>query len=347
MRLTRYLYACGSLCCHGIGLLVLCACCCGTARAVALDLSAFQYPDKAITVHRKDADSPPVVDPYFAGKALIAALELGLDVSVPAHSWIAWMLPHQRPDGRLDRWCVSDNTYVQCAQADADDASLAVWTELIFRLYPASPVPVTWQVSLNNADQYLAGLIAPAGYYNVSKELKVGLLMDNAEVYSALMAAMRHAQAVGDTSEARRKMRQAEQLASSVKNTFWVRRNGRYRPSTQFIKPGSFYPEAAAQLYPLLAEMPHPEGGAPEWSSWLSAWRNRHFSAWLDNAHHDYPWGLIALAAWKAGDNNMAACWLARAKVHRNTERWNVLEEAIYQGLYAKLGDMRCAKEAA
>lgn len=335
-----------NLCHQGLGLFALFTSLC-TSHAASLDISAFQYSDGAITVQRKDAKSAPVVDPYFAAKALLAALDLDLDISVPAHAWIGWMLPHQRPDGRFDRWCVSAHSYTRCAKADADDAALAVWMELFFRLYPTSPVPATWQVSVHNADQYLRGLMSPAGYYYVSHELKVGLLMDNAEVYSALIAAARQAQAIGNITESKQKMQEATQLAQATRATFWVTTTGRYRPSTQKHKPGSFYPEAAAQLFPLLAGMPLPDAGIVNWPSWFIEWRSRHHAAWLANAQHDYPWGLVALAAWKVGDANTAACWLARVGRQRDTTRWNVLEEAIYQGLTAKLSGTACVKVAA
>ena len=339
-------HARNTLCRPGLGLLILILGCIGTPYAASLDLSAFQYPDGAITVQRKDAQSAPVVDPYFAAKALLAGLDLGLDISAPAHAWIGWMLPHQRPDGRFDRWCVKGHSYERCAQADADDAALAVWMELMLRLYAVSPVPATWQVSLDNADQYLRSLRSPAGYYYVSHELQVGLLMDNAEVYAALIAATRQAQAVGDVTESTQKKRQAAQLAQAIRATFWAGTTRRYRPSTQKHKSGSFYPEATAQLFPLLAGMPLPEANITHWPSWFGEWRTRHHAAWLANARHDYPWGLVALAAWKTGDANTAACWLTRVAAQRNTTRWNVLEEAIYQGLTAKLGGTLCLKEA-
>lgn len=335
------------LCRKGLGLFALITNCIGIPHAASLDLAAYQYLDGAVSVQRKDAQSAPVVDPYFAAKALLAALDLGLDISVPAHAWIGWMLPHQRPDGRFDRWCVSGPSYVRCAQADADDAALAVWMELIVRLYSTSPVPATWQLSLHSADRYLRSLKSSAGYYHVSHALQVGLLMDNAEVYSALIAAARQAQAMGDVSESKQKMREAAQLAQATRATFWVATKRQYRPSTQKHKLGSFYPEATAQLFPLLADMPLPATSVVDWPSWFGDWRIRHHGAWLANARHDYPWGLVALAAWKVGDANTAACWLARANTQRDNTRWNVLEEAIYQGLTAKLGNTVCLKAAA
>lgn len=328
---------------QSLGLVAWMVGCIGTPHAATLDVSAFQYADGAITVQRKDAKPAPVVDPYFAAKALLAAMDLGLDISAPAHAWIGWMLPHQRPDGRFDRWCVSGHSYTRCAHADADDAALAVWIELIARLYADRPVPATWQVSLNTAEQYLRSLKNSAGYYHVSHALRVGLLMDNAEVYSALVALARQAQATGKTGEAEQKTRQAAQLAQATRATFWMATAGRYRPSTQRHKSGSFYPEAAAQLFPLLADMPLPDTRIVDWPAWFDQWRARHHAAWLAHAQHDYPWGLVALAAWKVGDAHTAACWLTRAGAQRDTARWNVLEEAIFQGLSVKLGRSVCS----
>lgn len=39
------------------------------------------------------------------------------------------------------------------------------------------------------------------------------------------------------------------------------------------------------------------------------------------------------------GDESTAACWVARAEHLRYGENWNVLEEAAYQALQAKVGE--------
>lgn len=100
----------------------------------------------------------------------------------------------------------------------------------------------------------------------------------------------------------------------------------------------AFYPDAAAQLFPRLAGMA-PMPGETTFANWLAAYG----SAWRAQATHDYPWGLVAVAALREGDTRTAACWLALAEPMRGTTRWNVLEEAIYQGLSARLQGVACA----
>ena len=72
-----------------------------------------------------------------------------------------------------------------------------------------------------------------------------------------------------------------------------------------------------------------------EWQQW----RNEFGSDWLSQRHDPHPWGLLAITADKMGDENTAACWLASSEHLRYSENWNILEEAAYQSLKAKLGE--------
>ncbi len=303
----------------------------GVTSAASLDLAAFQRPDGAITVHAQGSH----IDPYFGAKALLVALDLGLDISRPAQSWIDWMLARQHSAGRFERWCVEGGALQRCGRADADDAAIGTWMELLYRLAPPTTMPETWRASLLAAERYLGRLATPAGYYVVSTQYGIGLLMDNAEVLTGFVAAARHAKTAGGSLEARQRARQAEDLAQAIERTFW--QGTRWRNSTQTTPMGGFYPDAAAQLYPRLAGM-MPPAGAASFADWLA----EHGPAWRAQAEHDYPWGLVAMAAWQAGDANTAACWLARSGFQRDNGRWNVLEEAVYQGLAMRLAGVAC-----
>jgi len=49
----------------------------------------------------------------------------------------------------------------------------------------------------------------------------------------------------------------------------------------------------------------------------------------------------------KVGDQSSALCWLSRSEPLRYSPRWNILEEAVYQGLEQKLQARRSTDAAA
>lgn len=299
------------------------------ASAAELELPGYQRNDGTITVHFNGA----VIDPYFAAKALLAAKDAGLDIRRAGVAWIEWALQHQRPDGRFDRFCAKGKGYDACATADADDAMLAVWIELLTKLTPSAGMPSTWKNSLRRADRYLARLYDKnTGIYLISKTMRVGLLMDNVEVYSSKKVMSQFYSDSGDTARAKIDAGEAEKLHKNIVRVFWQPDLESFRVSTQrHTKPG-FYPDQVAQLFPILADMPTPRDNTAIYTSWMKA--NRE--TWLQRTDIDYPWGLIALTADKMGDRDTAACWLAHARPLRYGQRWNVLEEALYQAFDAR-----------
>src|SRR5690606_2097993 len=69
------------------------------------------------------------------------------------------------------------------ASADADDAMLAVWIELLYRVAPSKGMPASWKKSIAKAQSQLDALYnAKQGIYHISSSLPVGLLMDNVEI---------------------------------------------------------------------------------------------------------------------------------------------------------------------
>eukprot|EP00952_Eustigmatos_sp_NYUAD-ZCMA_P001332 5991-Eustigmatos_ZCMA.PRE.1 len=96
-------------------------------HAVELHMPGYQRPDGAITTYLS-GDS---IDPYFATKALLVAQDAGLDNAAAARRWINWLLPQQLADGRFERYCLKGERFLPCRPADADDALLATWMELL------------------------------------------------------------------------------------------------------------------------------------------------------------------------------------------------------------------------
>jgi hypothetical protein len=296
--------------------------------APPLALEGYQDEGGAIALRLDGA----MVDPYFATKALLAAHEAGLDARDAALRWIAWLLPLQRPDGRFDRYCRQGGKYVACAAADADDAMLAVWMELLATFAPAHGMPSAWSRSVARAESHLARLSDPArGVYWISEALPVSLLMDNVEVHGAFTAMSAHQARMGDARRARRWAARAARLRQDILATFWSR--GRYRVSTQDQPTEGFYPTAVAQIFPLTGSFTNPE--RPDEEAY-AGWMRENRAAWLLQSEHDYPWGLIVLAAQRAFDRASILCWRARAEPFRHGPHWNVLEEAIYLAIVAR-----------
>lgn len=299
------------------------------AAAAELALPGYQKADGAITTYF-GGDS---IDPYFAAKALLAAQDAGMTTSTAAGNWIAWQLPRQHGDGHFDRYCLKRQRFAACQPADADDALMASWMELLVRTAPAKGMPPAWQASFDKASRYLDTLRDPrTGVYQISPTLPVALLMDNVEISSAFKAASRYHERLGDSRRALAWARQGEQLDRAILRVFW--RKGGFLVSTQPRERSEFYPDAVAQIFPILADIQAP--GRPHASAY-QAWMATHRFAWLQMSEVDFPWGLVALVADKMGDADAITCWRVRANQFRHGQHWNVLEEALFLAFESRL----------
>ncbi len=282
------------------------------ASRVSLTLGPYAQPDGAITVFPDGLS----VEPYFAIRALLAARTLGLDVQPTTDNWIRWQAAQLQRDGHFARYCrTAGSGWKACGAADADDAVLAVWLELLH----ATPGATDRRALTHSADSALRLLFdARRGVYQISPTLRVSLFMDNIEIASAL-------DAIG--------MRQrAAALRHAIDRVFWDSAARAYRITTQDVPsaPRAFYPDFVAEGYASFfglgspAEKPHEQ---------FTRWIKTYGSVWLDARDREYPWGLIAMAAERYGDRQSVECWLGQAISLRHGVRWNVLEEAILQGL--------------
>lgn len=290
----------------------------------------YQTDEGALTVHA----GGDFVDPYFATKALIAAEEAGLNVDGPARRWIAWLLPRQRPDGRFERYCRADGAWRSCADADADDALSALWMELLNRMTPQGETAPAWAESAQRADAHLNLLRnSKNGLYQVSLGEPFALFIDNVEIYGAFTRMAARRANAGEFIAAGRLGLRAWLLRQAIVRVFWKADEKRFSAATTPPPAAAFYPDVVAQVYPLLENMETPAGGPAQT---FNHWFNAHGEAWLGFSEDHYPWGLVALAAYRVGAQSVARQWLARAAPLRNGPRWNLLEEAAYQGLVAR-----------
>lgn len=313
------------------------AACCSVLHAGAADLrlnGLYQRPDGAITVRLNGAG----IDPYFAAKALLAAADTKMDARQPALAWIAWLLPRQRPDGGFDRYCVKSGGQVaSCAEADADDAMMATWIELLARFAPPDGMPAAWEASLNRAGAHLDLLLdKPTGVYQISSTLHVALLMDNVEVHSAFQALAAYYVRRADYAHAGPWSQRADRLSSAIVKVFWRGTRSGFRASTQKISDTSFYPAKVAQIFPILSGIQVPDESN---ETIYAQWMQKYGKTWMQLAGSDFPWGLIALVAYKMNDWSTVACWYARSGPYRHGTHWNVLEESLYLAFESRMTD--------
>ena len=288
-------------------LVLMAACLSLPGHSKALDLTGYIDAQGAITVQRHG----DTVDPYFALQALWLAQAHGLDTAAPAAAWFDWLAARYQTQGRLDRYCQNNTGWWPCKAADADDASLALWLGFL-----NTRAPDPRQASPNTALQRQAQRDLQSlrdrqsGLYRVSHQVPHSLFMDNLEVWSVLAS---------------------PRLARAIQHTFWDPQRHIYKVSTQPDHPhpmAVFYPDAAAQLYPLLVRFPHIPGGA---SAFYQRWITQHRQAWLAQMHTDFAWGLIALVAWQQGDQDTVGCWQQQATALRHGLHWTVTDEVVFQ----------------
>lgn len=310
-----------------------------SGNATSLDLAGYQNERGAITVgYRGD-----FVDPYFATRALLTAYHAGLDITQPALAWIAWLLPRQKANGIFTRFCRQDDSWQSCADADADDALLATWIELLYVMAPCTGLPPEWQKSANLAHWQLDLLFDKrSGIYQISEKNQVGLLMDNVEIYAALRTIAKKQKCMQMQTESRHlnktSVEASERLHHAINGAFHPARNGPFRVSTQAAEETRFYPEKVAQIYPLMFGMSPIRSARLAFQDWMQAYGPE----WLGQDNDVYPWGLIALTAQALGDLQTADCWSRRALKLRHSKRWNVLEEASFQAIRRAKQSLPC-----
>lgn len=271
------------------------------------------------------------IDPYFANKALITALEAGLEVTDITRNWLTWLLPRQRDDGGFDRFCAADAKWINCRRADADDSTMATFLQLnvLFRRVIRNRSDERARTSLDllnsqamavaerKAGTLLQQLRTPRGSYRVFANEPVEYLMDNAEVYSSLVAVNQPAK--------------AEELKQVIRKFFFA--GAQWLPSNQPYEKFEFYPSALASTYRWHTGLATRDEIETEFNVWSKRWG----AAWLAQTHDEYAWGLVAWGARGVKDQHWLRCWRHLHAAHDRSRGWTVLDEAVDAGL-AHLG---------
>jgi hypothetical protein len=303
------------------------------AAAPVLNLTGYQEPSGLIATFAKGT----VADPYFGLYSLELARRGGLGTAHSSEKFIEWGLSVQMENGRFPRLCKENGRWRSCGKADSDDATLARWLQLLYFSTSESLAPAR-QVSFDNAERMLMSLEMENGVFSVFPHDTPGykgyaLFKDNVEVLSAFTQIAQEATRRGDVKVAQRYLARVTRLKAAINGAF----GEKPFDMTALALPTNynkwmFYPHAVAIPFGWLEGYYAPPTEA-DWAQWLTRYRED----WIANSRTDFPWGLMALAAYETGPKSEAHCWLNRIKGYRRTnQHWNVLEEVAAQVLESK-----------
>jgi hypothetical protein len=293
------------------------------SMAGILEIDGFQRPDGAIT----SFFGGDFVDPYFATKSLLIARNSGLASELQVNSWINWAIRIQNSNGLFGRYKINTNgAWDTILASDADDAMLALWLELLYTTKNPKKMDAKWLQSIEKAEHQLAKLLnTEKNIYHISETLPVGLLMDNAEVYSAFVNIANSLKQYGLYDKSLYYSNKAKNLKIAIITVFSS--DNHYLVSTQIDNGNQFYPDKAAQLFPVIHQLINSDVAQSTYKNWISSNKDE----WLEQRNHDYPWGLFAILSLEMNDVFSASCWRNHAEPMRYSKNWNILEEVSLQ----------------
>jgi len=294
---------------------------CNNARAEDFTLNGFQRADGSITLFFGDN----FVDPYFATKSLIMAGDESEKLNKITDSWIEWAIKRQNADGLFGRYKLnSSGGWETVAKSDADDSTLALWLRLLYSRQYLHNMHENWKESIKKSENQLDLLWnEKLQIYHISESIPVGLLMDNSEIYDAFLTIADRLEEQKLWKKASAYRKKAEKLREGIIAVFGSDKNGLFRVSTQIENGNKFYPDKAAQLFPIMYQLQ--ENAQAE--SLYKKWIKENKTEWLEQHNQDYPWGLFAVLAVQMNDLASASCWRNRAAPMRYGKHWNILEE--------------------
>ena len=293
------------------------------------------------------------VIPYFANYTGLALLRSAPDWPAVRH-YIEWYLAHLNlPDvyglyGSIDDhavfWGPDGRRYTEVPTNgyDSADSTGAVFLTLVRRYLELSgDWDLYWQEveRFDHVAELLLGLQDTDGLTFVGKNLPFKYLMDNCETYQGLSDWAWVQQKAGRLLRAERFTQAATRLQQALLN--WPRegRRGEYPLLAWAVNnqgkafaadPTRWYPDAVAQLYPILAGLWPPGGG--EATAAYQAF-NQWFPQWDQLRKPDpYPWVMIARAGRLMGDDerwhNLRSA--VRAQYPSLERPWYSLESSMY-----------------
>lgn len=260
------------------------------------------------------------INPYFANLAARALLleEGNLD---RVRRYMEWYVAHLNPDGTMDDYWVRGRREVATGDADSTDSYAATFLVLVHEWVGAGG-DLDWVAERRSDLDRVAGAILAVTDADGLTWAKPGyrhkLLMDNCEVYAGWRAWSALQMDLGDAAGSTEAARRAEQVRIGLDR--FRQPNGLYGWAiTRWglvveSRPGRFYPDAVAQVFPMIWGLTDDAQGYRTLDRAHGNWR------YLQAA--DFPWVLPAYAAVLAGDQGAADQALAMAGAWHDEMRW-------------------------
>ena len=307
------------------------------ARAEADWLWGQQLSDGAFAVYAKE-DGEVSVNPYFAAAAAIAltAYDGSPEAGERVRRYIDWHFAHLNtaeadPNGlagTIFDYRVTVSGGVVTAEEptgdyDSTDSYAALFLVLL-RDYAARYGDEALLIDRAEQIRQVTEVIFASmeqGYSYARPDYRMMYLMDNCEVYGGLCAAEELCAAIGDTALQKR--------AAAARKTYERRflldwyRDSRFRWAMAPDEKGrfqeeafswdTFYPDAAAQLYPVIWGLASPDSLPAKrvYADFCRHWQWEKMD-YREQGVSQYYWGAFALAAAKMGDADRLNGWLAR-----------------------------------
>lgn len=268
------------------------------------------------------------INPYFANLSARALLKAPDNLAV-VEAYMDWYLGHLNQDGTIDDYRVEAGAEVTTGDYDSSDSYAATFLSLVDAWVAAGGNP-EWVRRNRAALDRVAGAIVAVTDRDGLTWAKPGypakLLMDNCEVYRGWTDWAHLLDGLGDRRGARTARERAERIRRGLAKLkqpagLWawaLTKEGTAAPPDMT----QFYPDAVAQLFPLIFGLTTDDAGYHAFDASHPAWRNLEAG--------DFPWLLPIYAAALAGDQPAVEQALAAVREgHQDlTWPWYIAESA-------------------
>jgi len=281
-------------------------------------LRGFQLPNGAITMYDIRNGGRSKLVPYFSCSAALGLLAGG-DVEA-AKRYIQWHFTHLEAEGTIYDYTVvvsADGSITEISTQDCDsvDSYAALFLILLDEYAKAGGDMALLEAHREGIARIVAAMdaIKQWGLTYAKPDYKVYYLMDNCEVAAGYRAAASLWNMLGNPWQAFRCGLQAWCVTLAVNLRLWNWGRGCYdyalgNPSDLSV----FYPDAAAQLFPVAFGLIRPSSGRAVrlYENFLA-----EHPQWLEGHNNgDYPWVILTRATLAMGDANTTAKYLHNVK---------------------------------
>ncbi len=252
--------------------------------------------------------------PYFANLSAMVMLDNPKRTSC-VKGYLLWYLRHlNRPDRYGLHGTVYDYTYqgdveISAMDYDSADSYAATYLSLVYRYLQVSGDSEFVSDHLSDLERVAGVLIQLQdrdGLIWAKPGYPLKYLMDNAENYLGIADFSAILANVGLHDLSLFYAERAQLLRAAIEVNLWDETTGRYHWALDLLgrphpyRPGRWYPDGMAQLYPVLYGLDEPDSAR---AKALYADFNQQFPGWPLLVKDDpYPWALAAYVATLMGD---------------------------------------------